>query len=179
MGLRLTMSLLALILGWIPVLQMRLWSPMEFALIGAFILIGGAAEELGWRGYVLPWFLARRSALFSALILGIIWGVVHLGLTFPGMMNAGTPWLPTVLQLVSLSVIMTWLYIQTRGSIVFPILFHTGQNLLVVLNGDITLNQQLWLMNLVTLGISFVLIAFFWHSPQPDAVEKPALADVS
>ena len=175
LGLRLTMSLLALILGWVPALQVRLWSPMEFALIGTFILIGGAAEELGWRGYALPWFLARRSALFSALFLGVIWGVVHLGLTFPGMMNAGTPWLPTILQLAGLSIIMTWLYIQTRGSIVLPILFHTGQNLLVVLNGGITLSQQLWLMNIVTLGISFVLIVFFWSGPQLAAVEKSVL----
>ena len=46
--LRLTMSLLALLFGWIPVMQVRLWSPMEFVIIGSFIVIGGAMEELVW-----------------------------------------------------------------------------------------------------------------------------------
>jgi hypothetical protein len=58
--LRLAMSILALLLGWIPAIQIRAWSLPEF------ILIGGAMEELGWRGYALPMLLASRSALYSA-----------------------------------------------------------------------------------------------------------------
>jgi membrane protease YdiL (CAAX protease family) len=177
LALRLAMSLLAIAFGWIPAFQLRLWSPMEFALIGVFILIGGTAEELGWRGYVLHHFLARRSALFSALFLGVIWGVVHLGLTFPGMMNAGTPWLPTILQLIGLSVILTWLYVQTGGSIVFPVLFHAGQNLLVVLNGGISLTQQLWLLTIVALAFALALAGFYGVHLERTRLEKPVMAD--
>ena len=90
LGLRPTMSVLALLLGWIPAIQIRAWSLPQFILLGTFILIGSAAEELGWRGYALPKLLTSRSALFPALLLGIIWGVLHLSLTFPGQMNAGS-----------------------------------------------------------------------------------------
>jgi membrane protease YdiL (CAAX protease family) len=177
-ALRLTMSVLALLLGWIPAIQVRLWSPAEFVIIGSFILIGGAMEELGWRGYLLPRLLATRSVLFSALFSGVIWGVVHLGLNLPGQMNAGAYWLPTILQLVGLSVILTWLFVRTGGSIVMPILFHAGQNLLVILNGEITLPQQLWLLTFVTLPIAAVLMIFFGSDLQPSPAKQPAMADV-
>ena len=161
LGLRLSMSLLALLLGWIPAIQIRAWSLPEFILLGTFILIGGAMEELGWRGYALPRLLASRSALSSALLIGIIWGVLHLSLTFPGQMNAGSHWLPTILQIIGLSVVLTWLYIQTGGNIVIPILFHAGQNFFVFLNEGITLTQQLWLLTIVTLAYSLAIFLLF------------------
>ena len=118
-------------------------------------------EELGWRGYALPRLLASRSALSSALLIGIIWGVLHLSLTFPGQMNAGSHWLPTILQIIGLSVVLTWLYIQTGGKIVIPILFHAGQNFFVFLNEGITLTQQLWLLTIVTLAYSLAIFLLF------------------
>jgi membrane protease YdiL (CAAX protease family) len=175
--LRLTMSLLALLFGWIPVMQVRLWSPAEFMIIGSFILIGGAMEELGWRGYALPKLLANRSVLFSALFSGVIWGVLHLGLNLPGQMNAGAHWLPTILQLIGLSLILTWLFVRTGGSIVMPILFHAGQNLLVIVNGGITLTQQLWLLTIVTLPMAAILMVFFGSNLQPVPTEQQTVVE--
>ena len=175
--LRLTMSLLALLLGWITAIQVRPWSPVEFVIIGGFILIGGAMEELGWRGYALPKLLARRSVLFSALFSGVIWGVVHLGLNLPGQMNAGAHWLPTILQLIGFSVILTWLFVRTGGSIVMPVLFHAGQNLLVIVNGGISLTQQLWLLTIVTLPMAAILMLFFGRKLQPVAEEGLAVLE--
>lgn len=171
--LRLTMSLLALVFGWIPAIQVRPWSPVEFVIIGSFILIGGAMEELGWRGYALPKLLARRSVLFSALFSGVIWGGLHLSLNLPGQMNAGAHWLPTILQLIALSVILTWLFVRAGGSIVMPVLFHAGQNLLVILNGGISLTQQLWLLTIVTLPMAAILMLFFGPNLRPIAEEGP------
>jgi membrane protease YdiL (CAAX protease family) len=175
--LRFTMSLLALLLGWIPAIQVRSWSPAEFVIIGSFILIGGVMEELGWRGYLLPKLLATHSVLFSALFSGVIWGVLHLGLNLPGQMNAGAHWLPTILQLVGLSVILTWLFVRTGGSIMMPILFHAGQNLLVIVNGGIPLTQQLWLMTIVTLPMAAILMLFFGPNLQPVAEDGPAVLE--
>jgi membrane protease YdiL (CAAX protease family) len=178
LGLRLTMSLLALLLGWIPAIQIRAWSPPEFILLGTFILIGGAMEELGWRGYALPRLLASRSALFSALLIGILWGILHLSLTFSGQMNAGSHWLPTILQIIGLSVVVTWLYIQTGGNIVIPILFHAGQNFFVFLNEGITLTQQLWLLTVVTLVYSLVIIFLFGRSLWSRRMDARAVVNV-
>jgi membrane protease YdiL (CAAX protease family) len=175
--LRFTMSLLALLFGWIPAIQVRLWSPAEFVIIGSFILIGGAMEELGWRGYLLPKLLDNRSVLFSALFSGVIWGVLHLALNLPGQMNAGAHWLPTILQLIGLSVVLTWLFVRAGGSIVIPILFHAGQNLLVIVNGGITLTQQLWLMTIVTLPLAAILMVFFGSNLQPVPTEQQTVVE--
>src|SRR5436189_294520 len=36
------------------------------------------AEELGWRGFVLPRLLKGRSPLMASLILGAIWSAWHI-----------------------------------------------------------------------------------------------------
>jgi membrane protease YdiL (CAAX protease family) len=119
--------------------------------------------------------LNRCSALFSALFLGLIWGALHLSLTFPGQMNAGSHWLPTILQIIGLSVVLTWLYIQTRGNIVIPIVFHAGQNFFVFLNKGITLTQQLWLLTVVTLAYSLIIFFFFSMNLQRSSVDEPVI----
>jgi membrane protease YdiL (CAAX protease family) len=176
-GVRLAISLLALLLGWIPAIQLNNWSPAEFIVIGVFIVIGAITEELGWRGYALPKLLANRSALTSALFGGVIWGCIHLGLILPGQMNAGTPWLPTILYLTGLSVILTWLYIHTRGSLAMPILYHTGQSYFVFLNGGISITQQIWLLTGVTLGLALILMLLFGPDLQRSRVKATTLVN--
>ncbi len=41
-------------------------------------------EEWGWRGYLLPHMLEKRSATFSAVTIGIIWGLWHAPITALG-----------------------------------------------------------------------------------------------
>jgi membrane protease YdiL (CAAX protease family) len=176
-GIRLTISALALLFGWIPAIQLSQWSPPEFILIGVFIVIGAVAEELGWRGYVLTKLLAYSPGLYSALFLGIIWGTVHLGLILPGQMNAGAHWLPSILNIIGLSVILTWLYIQTQGSLIIPILFHAGQSFFVFLNGGITLTQQLWLLTVLYLAIAFGLILLTSVSLQREPGKKVVIVE--
>lgn len=164
--LRLTMNLLALLLGWIPSFRLVDWEPAQYLLIGVFTMIGAVVEELGWRGYILPKLLARHSAPASALIIGILWGILHISLTLPGQMNAGTSWLATVLFLVALSVILTWFFIQTGGGIVVGIVYHAAQNYFVFLNGGIPLAESLWLMTAVTAAIAIILILIYGPSLQ-------------
>jgi membrane protease YdiL (CAAX protease family) len=174
LGVRLAMGPLALLFGWIPAIELRAWAPQQFLLIGVFSLIGAILEELGWRGYALPGLMANRSALVSALLIGIPWGVLHLGLTLPGMMNAGTPWTATMLQILGLSVVLTWLFVQTRGSLVAGILYHAGQNFFVFLNGGLTSSQDLWLLTFVTAALALILIALFGTHLQRSPAKEPA-----
>jgi preprotein translocase subunit SecF len=76
---------------------------------------------------------------------------------------------------MGLSVVLTWLYIRTRGNILIPIVFHAGQNLFVFLNEGITLTQQLWLLTVVTLVFSLVIIYFFGTNMRRGRVEKPVM----
>lgn len=172
---RLAISVLAILFGWTTTFQLYDWTPLQYVIIGIFTIIGAVTEEFGWRGYVLPKILARQSALFSALIIGIPWGVLHLGLTFPGQMNAGTSWVSTILFILGISVILTWLFVQTRYGIVAGIVFHAAQNFFVFLNGGMLaagIFWESWLLTDVTLAIAVTLILLYGPRLQRDPLKK-------
>ena len=82
-------------------------------------------EEFGWRGYVLDRFQLRWNALASSLILGVIWGLWHLPLHFvDGTIQQTVPIWEFVAQTIVVTVVYTWLYNNTNGSIMVAMLFH-------------------------------------------------------
>jgi hypothetical protein len=96
--------------------------------IVVFVLIVG--EELGWRGYALPKLLAERSVLAASLILGALWGAWHLPTFFvPGAPQYGLPFPAFVLLTMAYSVLFTWVYLHTRGSVLIAVLLHGAINL--------------------------------------------------
>jgi membrane protease YdiL (CAAX protease family) len=176
LGLPLVMLLavggLAFLLGWIPAIQLRPVSPTHF-LIGALILVWAVLEELGWRGFALPRLLAHRTGITSALVIGMAWGVFHLGLGAA----EGRPLLPTFLVPFGASVVFTWLYVQSRGSLVTVVLFHTGLNIFPMFMDGISIAQSLWLQASVNLALALVLTLLFGAGLQRAAVKPAALAE--
>jgi len=90
---------------------------------------GPLGEEFGWRGFALPRLLERRGALASALLLGAIWWAWHLPLFFIPSMSQHELSIPLFLvNVLALSVIMTWLYRRTRGDLLLMICIHVAAN---------------------------------------------------
>lgn len=85
-------------------------------------------EEWGWRGYILPRLQAKHSALVSSLIVGVLWSVWHLPKFLGTGLNSDRSFLWFTVALLALSVLFTWLYNNTRGSILLVMLFHATQN---------------------------------------------------
>ena len=83
-------------------------------------------EEMGWRGYVLPRLQAKHSALTSALILGVIWGFWHLPKFLTHWDTVSFAWFMAHTTVVS--VLYTWLYNGTKGSLLLVTLFHAASN---------------------------------------------------
>ena len=90
----------------------------------------GIGEEAGWRGFALPRLQARMNAWWSIFILTIFHALWHIpffyyrlkfdgiGVTigfFVGMLAGG--------------IIMTYLYNESGGKTLLPILFHTTWNI--------------------------------------------------
>ena len=92
------------------------------------VLLPAFAEEIGWRGYALPRTLTVTSALRAGLVLAIPWALIHVPLYFPGQMNGGSAVWSMVTQIVSYSVILTWIYVGTGGSVLMTGLFHALLN---------------------------------------------------
>ena len=97
-------------------------------------------EEIGWRGYALPKLLRRRSALTASLILGAIWAVFHAPIMFMTSSVAGGQSFDTALPFfvgtLALSVLITWIYHGTGGSVLIIILLHGAFNTWPGLIGD-------------------------------------------
>jgi uncharacterized protein len=92
-----------------------------------FLIVG---EELGWRGYALPRLLAQRSALAASLILGVMWGAWHLPTFFvAGAPQYGLPFSAFVLLTMAYSVVIGWVYVHSRESVLIASLMHGAINL--------------------------------------------------
>jgi membrane protease YdiL (CAAX protease family) len=132
--------------------------PAQFFVLALILFIFAIPEELGWRGYALPKLLEHRSPLAAGLIVGVLWGSLHLALHLPGMIYAGLPLLPTLLQLIGLSMLITWLYVQSDGNILLTSLLHAAQSFFVVVNEGIPSTQLVWLMAGVYLGLAIIIV---------------------
>jgi membrane protease YdiL (CAAX protease family) len=97
-------------------------------LIPLLVLIPAFAEEIAWRGYAVTRLLPSMTPLRAALLLGVPWAVIHLFLQLPGQMNAGLDWWPTIVSLLSYSVILTWAFVGSGGSVLLAALIHAGLN---------------------------------------------------
>jgi membrane protease YdiL (CAAX protease family) len=169
---RLTISLIALGLGMIPAIHLRPGSPAQVVILAFILFLFAIPEELGWRGYALSKLIPQHSPLTTSLIVGILWGSLHLALHLPGMIYAGLPLLPTLLQLIGLSVLITWLYMQTDGNILLTSLFHAAQSFFVIVNEGIPLAKLVWLMSAVYLAIAFIIVIIAGYS----FVKRPVAA---
>src|SRR5215211_6415158 len=115
-----------------PALSLGIPSLLGLVIMLAFFIFPGSAlgEEIGWRGYALPRLQTRMSALSASLILAPIWALWHLPLWFTG--QAFRPpifFVPFVISAFALSVIFTWVYNSTGGSLLLVVLLHATANL--------------------------------------------------
>lgn len=85
-------------------------------------------EEIGWRGYALPRLQARYHALFSALIIGLIWAPWHIPLWIRSWNPTAYAWY--TVGVLAKSVFITWIYNSTGGSLLLATLCHAMWNTL-------------------------------------------------
>ena len=87
--------------------------------------IGGAWEEPGWRGYALPKLQGGHSALLASLILGVVWAFWHLPLMVIGQIH-----LSDQVYIVAWTVVFTWVFNNTNGSVLIAMLMHNMHNVI-------------------------------------------------
>ncbi|MDP4146824.1 MAG: type II CAAX endopeptidase family protein [Bacillota bacterium] len=109
--------------------------PLNFIII--FFLGGPLGEEIGWRGYALPRMQSRFGEWRATLLLGVLWTFWHLPhfLTSAQRGGPGTGLsiiyknLPIFfLAVMATTIIFTWVFNHTKGSLFIVILLHTSIN---------------------------------------------------
>ena len=118
------------------------WSglPPLYTVVPLFIMLtiaAGIGEEFGWRGFLLPRLQTRHNALVSSLIIGVMWAIWHIPQffiegTFQHDLGSQAGLLPAILTysvfVIVSSIQFTWLFNNTRGSVLMAAVMHGASN---------------------------------------------------
>jgi membrane protease YdiL (CAAX protease family) len=127
----------------------------------ANIVFYGFGEEVGWRGYALPRLQTRASALRASLALALVWAGWHAPLFVfsPGLSELDL--LGTVGWLLSLglgSILLTWLFNSSGGSIAAVALFHAVLDIFIT--SPVAPDLQSVMGALLTIGTLLLIPVF-------------------
>ena len=117
--------------GKAPALPIAGVSPPTAILVFLVTVVFGFlanTENVAWRGVALPRLQARHGALVASLILGVFEGLTHLPYFFvPGDFRQQVG-LWFMVFTIAIVIVMTWIYNNTRGSLLIVVLYHAAQN---------------------------------------------------
>jgi membrane protease YdiL (CAAX protease family) len=122
------------------------------------VLLPAFFEELAWRGFVLPRLMSSMSPLQAALILAIPWTLIHVVLFLPGQQYDFLAIWPMVLSIFSYSVLLTWIYVGTGGSVLMTALVHGLLNGVAPIMGGVD-NEASWaIRNILAAAIAVAIV---------------------
>jgi len=126
---------------------------LAFPVVSVFgSFVAGFGEELGWRGFALPRLQASLPALSASLLLGVLWGLWHLPLLIAQGLPLAFAGLVGFISYVlayplPLAVLFTWVYNNTKGSLLLMVLFHT---VIDIVGWTILAPSTTWIVPVVT-----------------------------
>src|ERR671921_848552 len=135
-----------------------------FAVVLLIPGVGGTWEEPGWRGVALPSLQTGRSALVASLILGALWALWHLPLLAIGQMGG---W--DIVIIMAWTLVLTWVYNGTGGSVLIVMLFHAMFNTVSIsfispmFSGADSVRQS-WLLAAVWCAVAVAVV--MWAGPK-------------
>jgi uncharacterized protein len=104
--------------------------------LGLFVfglLLGGPLlEEIGWRGFALPRMERLQGPLLASVILGVMWALWHLPefLVPSWAASSGGGGILGItlftLTTITFTIVITWVFNNTRASVLVAILVHTS-----------------------------------------------------
>jgi membrane protease YdiL (CAAX protease family) len=103
--------------------------------LATLVLAGPLMEEGGWRGFALPRMEQRSGPLVGTLLLGVLSGLWYLPLMLlvPSYLGTSTDFVGALISLggevigvTALSFVYTWVFNNTRGSILLAMLLHAS-----------------------------------------------------
>jgi len=105
-----------------------LYPPNQAAFVAA-LFVFSIGEEVGWRGFALPRLKAWCGPLGASAIIGVVWTAWHIPmLTLQGV-SPSSLYVVFVAYMIGASVLLTWIYQHTRGSLLLAVLAHAGAHL--------------------------------------------------
>lgn len=99
-----------------------------------YLFIGGPVfEEIGWRGFALPHLQPLYGPLAGSVVLGMLWGLWHLPLflipTWDTPHDGPLDVALFAVLAVANAIVYTWVFNNTKGSVLLAILLHGSANI--------------------------------------------------
>jgi uncharacterized protein len=122
--------------GYLPKLGALGGPSYLLSYLGTFALVvvlgGPLFEEIGWRGFALPRMERLHGPLVASLILGVLWALWHLPEflvpSWAASSGGGGVLGITLFTLtaITFTVVITWVFNNTRASLLLAILVHAS-----------------------------------------------------
>jgi len=142
----------------------------EFSFSSGFVpvllllLLAAGFEELGWRGYAFDSLQSRCTCFSASLLFSILWSLWHFPLLFVKdsyqyAILHENPWFAVnfFIGIIPMGIIISWVCIKNRKSIIAAILFH----FIINISQEILSITQMTkcIQTLVLIGAAGVLVA--------------------
>jgi len=104
----------------ISLLAVEMGKPVWLMLVTLpIIILVNYGEEIGWRGYALPFLMKRLDVGAASLVLGVIWALFHI----PLYLQRPVFGIIVFVAIILISIILSWMFVNT-GKILPGTIFH-------------------------------------------------------
>ena len=134
-------------------IKMNLFKVLITMLFG--MIVGSIGEEIGWRSFFQPFLETRYSKIISSIIVGIVWGLWHIG----HYKNGPLFMICFLIFTISASIIIAEIMADTNNNLILSSLFHLAINMgfLVFFENNST-NAKLFFINAIVWFVPMVVI---------------------
>lgn len=119
-------------------------------------IIGCTAEEIGWRGYLLPVLNKSNTMFLSSLYTGLLWGIWHFFKISSVGLGGYVLFIPCI---VIFGIIMGYIYNKSNRSLVDMILFHCFINFSTILT---LYERECILFYMILLIVELLFLTVIW-----------------
>jgi hypothetical protein len=105
-------------------------------------------------------------------VLAVPWAAMHLALFLPDQMYAGQLLWPSIVTVVALSVLGTWVYVGTGGSVLMTTLFHASFNASTALTWAVG-GEAAWAIRPVIFAVIAVAVVLLGGLRAREADDRP------
>ena len=133
--------------------------PPENAQHISALLVMPFVEEPAWRGFALPRLQQRYGALEASLRLGALWALWHTAMF---ILQGTTPFIFMIgmVNVLAGSVVFSWLYNHTRGSLTIALVAHAGLHLNNPFHALLTRPTSIVVYTSAVVVVAFALVIF-------------------
>ena len=130
------------------------------------IFFGGGQEEIGWRGYIMPYLEKKYGLIIGGLVLGIVWAVWHLPMWFlPGSSQIYMNFFGFTLLCIGYSYFFSWIIKKSGNRLFSGLVVHGAANAFAALFPFVIMTEnakqiRMWMYFILifTIGIIIVII---------------------